>query len=147
MDEQRTMNGRDRVLTAGRAIGCLALLLSLAVIVAACGNGGEEDAAADVPEETDAPAALEDAPADEAPADETPADEADDAVPEAIADLASETGSATVTIGDETYEFSLAGTKAVGGTTYVGRCETLFGMIIGSGYVTDERDITVDMEV
>jgi hypothetical protein len=170
MDEERTMNGRGRASATGSTIGWLALLLSLAVIVAACGNG-DDDAATDAPESTDAPAAAEteadtgndtdtgsedvdadagsddEAAADAGNDDESAADAEEAGVPDAIANLASETGSATVTIGDETFEFSLAGTKTVGGTTHVGRCETLFGMIIGSGFVTDDRDITLDLEV
>lgn len=128
---------------AGGAIGWLAVLLSLVVVVAACGN--DDDAESGDTEPTDGPAAAENGA--DAPEDTDGPIVGDDEVPDAIADLASETGSATVTIGDETFEFSLAGTKTVDGTTYVGRCQTLFGMIIASGFVADDRDITVDMEV
>ena len=151
---------RARTIESVRGLALPAVLLSLLLVLAACGNddGDAETAATDDP--TQAPAAedstnaTDDAVADDptqAPATEDSADATDgtvaDDVSDTLEDLASDTGSATVTIGDETFEFSLAGTNAVDGTTYVGRCDTLFGMIAGSGFVTDGRDITVDLEV
>lgn len=129
-----------------RTVAWAALLLSLLLIVAACGDEGG-DAATDAATETAAPATTATESGGDSEEDPDVAADPDDAVPAAIADLASESGSATVTIGDETFEFSLAGTSTVDGTTYVGRCQSLFGMIIGNGYATDGRDITVDMEI
>ena len=137
-------NGRRRRRKDERApaLAWPALLISLLLILAACGSDdGEATATADP---TAAPAATD---TDTGDVESSDADGAADGVPDSIADLASETGTATVTIGDETYEFTLAGTATIDETTYVGRCETLFGMIVGSGFATDGRDITVDMEV
>lgn len=159
--------GRSRRTRTG-SLGWAAVLFSLLLILVACGGDDEPEPAADA---TDAPAAAtetsedstesdtevaDDAePADDdgEPADDAvETDEADSAdeeasVPDALADLASETGSATVTIGDETFEFTLAGTQTIDGTTYVGRCEGLFGMVMGSGFASDGQDIAVDLEI
>ena len=130
-----------------RALGWSALLLSLALIVAACGNDDGEAATEAAAEATTAPSATTEAGEAGAGEDDVTADADEDGVPDAIADLASETGSATVTIGDETFEFSLAGTSTIDGTTYIGRCQSLFGMIVGGGFATDGQDITVDIEI
>ncbi len=130
-----------------RALGWSALLLSLALIVAACGNDDGEAATEAAAEVTTVPSAATEAGEAGADEDDVTADADEDGVPDAIADLASETGSATVTIGDETFEFSLAGTSTIDGTTYVGRCQSLFGMIVGGGFATDGRDITLDIEI
>ena len=122
-----------------RALTWSALLLSLLLIVAACGNDD-----ADATTEAAAEATAQATPATEA---EESTDAGADEVPDAIADLASNSGSATVTIGDETFEFTLAGTSTVDGSTHVGRCESLFGMILGSGFATDGRDVTLDIEI
>ena len=122
-----------------RALAWSALLLPLLLIVAACGNDD-----ADATTEAAAEATAQATPATEA---EESTDAGADEVPDAIADLASDSGSATVTIGDETFEFTLAGTSTVDGSTHVGRCESLFGMIMGSGFATDGRDITLDIEI
>ncbi|MEX1296526.1 MAG: hypothetical protein AB1Z67_10175 [Candidatus Limnocylindrales bacterium] len=138
------------------ALGWLALLLALSLVLVACGGDDEAEAetadptaaaveATEAAEATDEPAADEVTGTDEDTAGE--GENADSEVPDAIADLASDSGSATVTIGDETFEFSLAGTQTIDGTTYVGRCQSLFGMVLGSGFATDGRDITVDLEI
>ena len=164
--------GRSRV--AGRMVGWLALLLAGVMVVAACGNGGDE-AATDTADETaevtataevaTAGAEAATAEAEVATAEAATAEADDDAeaatdgasadpdasgegqVSDTLEDLASDSGAATVTIGDQTYEFTLAGTTTVGSTTYVGRCQSIFGMIAASGFVSDGRDITVDMEI
>ena len=136
-----------------RALGWPAGLLSLVLVVAACGNSGDDDDAAATAGLTAAPSsgtavdesadAVEDAVDTGAAAEDTGTGDA----ASSLEDLASDTGTAVVTIGDETYEFSLAGTATIGTTTYVGLCRSIFGMIQGNGYATDGRDITVDMEV
>lgn len=61
--------------------------------------------------------------------------------------LAGESGSAVVTIGGQTYEFSLAGTLTIDSTTYVGRCLTWGGSVGGNGYAADGSDITLNFEM
>lgn len=156
------------------ALGWSALLLSLLLVVVACGNddgddateaaaeatvaattasdaddgGADDDGGGDATQAAEA-ASLAASPAsgDEGGGGDAIADSDGDGVPDTIEDLASDSGSATVTIGDETFEFSLAGTSTIDGTTYVGRCESFFEMILGSGFATDGRDITVYMEI
>jgi len=153
------------------ALGWPALLLSLLMVLAACGNddgGAATEAAAeatvagtpaaeaedsgDAASETedggdDAAAEAEESGDDAAGGGDITADSDEDGVPDALQDLASETGSATVTIGDQTFEFSLAGTSTNEGTTHIGRCESFFGMVMGNGFAADGRDITVGMEI
>jgi len=135
---------RSDLLPPGR-VGWPVLPLALVVVLAACGNddGDAETAAVVDPTSAATPATG----SGEDSAEDAPDDAGAGDVPDALEDLASEAGSAIVTIGDETFEFSLAGTATVEGTTYVGRCSTIFGMIAGNGFVTDGRDITLDVEV
>jgi hypothetical protein len=138
---------RSQAIQGIRALTWSSLLLSLLVVLAACGNDDSE-AATEAPAEATAEAAPAAEDGDDGGSeDDTAADSDEDAVSDAIADLASESGSATVTIGDETIEFSLSGTQTIDGTTYVGRCQSLFGMINGSGFATDGRDITLNIEI
>lgn len=125
-----------------RALAWAVLLPALGLSVAACGNDADETET-DVPEAQAPPTTV----AEPRPGTGTEVEPDDDGISGTLEDLASDTGSAAVTIGDETYEFSLAGTATVEGRTYVGRCTTLFGMIAASGFATDGRDITVEMDV
>jgi hypothetical protein len=143
MLERFVMGTHRRSSRAGRAVSWAVLLAALAVSVAACGSDADETEA---PEAEARPTTV----AESGPGTgtEVPPDEPDgDGISSTLEDLAGETGSASVTIGDETFEFSLAGTATVEGTTYVGRCTTLFGMIAASGFATDGRDITVELDV
>lgn len=144
---------RHRFPDAG-SLGWPAVLLALSLVLVACGGDDDGDASATAeataaptePAETADDPATDDGNRDEeAGADEDGADDGE--VPDAIADLASDSGSATVTIGDETFEFSLAGTQTIDGTTYVGRCQSLFGIVLGSGFAADGSDVTVDLEI
>lgn len=133
-----------------RALGWSALLFSLLLVLAACGTDDGDDATEEAVEATvEATNATEadDSGGTDDSGSNVFTDSDEDGVPDAIEELASETGGATVTIGDETFEFSFAGTLTIDETTYIGRCESFFGMILGSGFAADGRDITVDMEI
>jgi hypothetical protein len=71
----------------------------------------------------------------------------DDTADDLVDDLDFGDGLAVVVVGDTTYEFSLGGNSEVGGTTYIGVCQELFGLIQASGYDTQGRAITVEMEI
>ena len=56
-------------------------------------------------------------------------------------------GAAVVTIGDTTYEFALGGSSTVGNTTYIGVCQTLFGVIAGEGFDPAGTDTRLSFEI
>lgn len=133
-------HGPIRTIDIARARRWPALLLAVAVVVAACANDGDDGQA-------EATEAASPTPATATPAGTTGGADGSDDAADTLEDLASDTGSAVVTVGDVTYEFSLAGTTTIGSSTLVGLCRPIFGMLQGSGFVTDGRDITVDMEI
>jgi hypothetical protein len=55
-------------------------------------------------------------------------------------------GTAVVELAGERYEFDM-GTREIGEDIFVGTCRGIFGLIQASGHVTDDRDITVEMEL
>lgn len=55
-------------------------------------------------------------------------------------------GSAIVELGGERYEFDM-GTLQVGEEITVGACQSIFGIILAVGHVTDDRAISVEMEI
>ena len=68
-------------------------------------------------------------------------------VQDAIDELDFGDGEAVVTIGDTTSEFALGGNSTVGNTTYIGVCQTLFGVIAGEGFDPDGADVTLSFEI
>lgn len=143
------MDADGRSSRSSHTLALLALLISLAVVVVACGDGddGTEAATLAAPATTAYAAGGDPQSVTGDASGEATGDADEDGVPDSIEALASESGSATVTIGDQTVEFSLAGTTTVDGSTYVGRCVTIFGMIAAAGFAADGRDITIDAEV
>lgn len=55
-------------------------------------------------------------------------------------------GTAVVELAGERYEFDMS-SRQIGEDIFVGMCRGIFGMIQASGHVTDERAITVEMEL
>jgi hypothetical protein len=120
------------------------------ILVSGC--GGDDDATDSV-EEVSGDDSSSDA-GDDVEADDATDDAADDAtddggddVSDMIDDLDFGDGMALVTIGDAEYEFALGGSSEQDGVTYIGVCQTLFGLIAGNGYDTQGRDITIAFEV
>lgn len=137
-----------------------------ALILAAC--GGSDDASSDEPADQPAQTVVDEPDADDTGSDtvadadadtDTDADadtdtdengssEGDEGdADDLLADLDFGDGLALVTVGDTQYEFELGGTSQVGGTTYIGVCQTLFGLIAGGGYDSAGGDITIDFEI
>jgi hypothetical protein len=122
-----------------------------ALALAACG-GGDDDSSEEPADEPAVSAVSE--PDTDAGAD-ADADTAEDESSEGdggsaedlLADLDFGDGMARVTVGDTQYEFALGGTSQVGGTTYLGVCQTLFGLIAGGGYDPAGGDVTIDFEI
>ena len=128
-----------------------------ALALAACG-GGDDDSSEEPADEPARSAVSEpdteaDAEADaDADADaDTGEDESSEgdggSAEDLLADLDFGDGLARVIVGDTQYEFALGGTSEVGGTTYIGVCQTLFGLIAGGGYDAAGGDVTIDFEV
>lgn len=130
-----------------------------ALALAACGGGDDDssDEPADEPavsavSEPDAESDADaDADADAGTDGETGEDESSEGdgstAEDLIADLDFGDGLARVTVGDTQYEFALGGTSEVGGTTYIGVCQTLFGLIAGGGYDSAGGDVTIEFEI
>ena len=55
-------------------------------------------------------------------------------------------GTAVVELAGERYEFDMS-TREIGEDIFVGACRGIFGLIQATGRVTDERGITVEMEL
>lgn len=56
-------------------------------------------------------------------------------------------GAARVTVGDIDYEFVLGGNETAGGSTFIGSCQQLFGLIVGNGFVPGDPETTIDFEI
>lgn len=128
----------------------IALLLAAVLVFAACGD----DDLSETPTPTQADQA--DDPTTDDGTDQPTTDDGEGSgddggtssdVQDAIDELDFGDGGAIVTIGDTTYEFALGGNSTVGNTTYIGVCQTLFGLIVAEGYDPEGRDITVSLEI
>ena len=122
------------------------LAAALLTVAVACSNGDDDGAATAAPAEpaaTEAPAATDVATADagtEAEAGSEPT--AGDAAPtDAVAAAASAaaaldfgSGSGSITLGEETFEFAIG--------PGAGLCRDVFGIIAAGGKVADDRDTT-----
>lgn len=136
------MNSRPIVLLAG------------ALLVGACGEGGEvaDNQAAAVDPESTAPANPADEEADARPAEPQDASNDNDAadsdldaeVQGLLDDLDFGDGGARVVLDGRTYEFALGGhSPEIDGKTYLGTCQTLFGAITGNGYQIEEGGVVI----
>lgn len=137
----------------------LALIIVAATAVASCGSSDSQsepeagaDSATDVDEsttDTDSADTDSDADADsgDADADTDSADAGSGDADNPLEGLDFGEGLARVTIGDTSYEFSLGGTSTVGGTTYLGVCQTLFGLVAGGGYDVNGQAITIEFDI
>lgn len=56
-------------------------------------------------------------------------------------------GLARVTIGDTSYEFVLGGSETFEGTTHLGVCQELFGLLNGGGFVSGEAGTTIEFTI
>lgn len=95
-----------------RMIRCLALVISLALFAAACGDDDESSAADSVPTETTD--------------GDTPTEPSG---PAAAPSGAGDTGSGFIRIGDETHELT------------IGSCVSMFGILGGDGQGVDHEDL------
>ncbi|MCD9624872.1 hypothetical protein [Rhabdothermincola salaria] len=120
----------------------MAVIVLVVAATAGCGGDGDDadgsgaGAAGDVTDVVDGSSA-----------DDGDGESGDDEMQDVIDGLDFGDGGARVTIGNTTYEFELGGNSTVGSTTYMGVCQTLFGMIAGTGYDTEGRAITIDFEI
>jgi hypothetical protein len=134
------------------------VLLVAVLLVVACGEGDDAEGQGAVvdPEHSEAadtagepvdaaPTESDDAPVD----DDAPASDLDDEVQELLDDLDFGDGGARVSLGDQTYEFTLGGNSPeIDGKTYLGVCQTLFGAIAGTGYeIQGDRVVTIEFDL
>ena len=68
-------------------------------------------------------------------------------VSDLVDDLDFGDGTALVTVGDVDYEFALGASESADGTTYIGACQELFGLITGDGFVAGDPHTTIDFEI
>lgn len=123
----------------------LALIAAASLLLIGCGDDGDSsDAQLDT-------GATEDTPTGESDADGSSGDDADatsdDDVGDLVDDLDFGDGTARVTVGDVDYEFSLGGNESADGTTFIGVCQELFGLIAGNGFVSGDPETTIDFEI
>lgn len=121
----------------------LVLVVAVSLLLLGCGDDGD-----DVEVGVDAPT-IDDTAADDTAADDGGADDAggEDELSELVDDLDFGDGTARVTVGDVDYEFSLGGNESANGTTYIGVCQELFGLITGNGFVPGDPETTIDFEI
>lgn len=110
----------------------IGLLGASALLVVACGgDDGDGATAAPAAEATNAPAAdVTDAPLEQAV--------------DAFENLDFGDGTASVTLGGETIEFSLGTGEDADGNPRVGACREVFGILQVAGWAADGRDIQLD---
>ncbi len=68
-------------------------------------------------------------------------------VQDVIDDLDFGDGLARVTIGDTSFEFVLGGNESANGTTYIGVCQELFGLLNGGGFVSGDPQIGIEFTI
>lgn len=123
----------------------VSLLAILALLAVACG-GDDDDDAADVLGNTPTPGP--DSTASEGDDDEDAGEGDDNDDGDDVDDLIDfGDGAAVVVVGDERYEFALGGNIEIDGTRYIGVCQSLFGLITGSGYDPEGGELALDFEI
>jgi hypothetical protein len=74
-------------------------------------------------------------------------DDGGDTVEDLVDDLDFGDGTARVTIGDTDYEFALGGNETADGTTFIGTCQELFGLLNGNGFVPGDPETTIEFDI
>lgn len=114
--------------------------LAAVLLLVAVGCGDDDGSTADG---ADGDTATDDTATDDSATD----DDAGDTVEDLIDDLDFGDGTARVTIGDTDYEFALGGSESADGTTFIGTCQELFGLLNGNGFVPGDPETTIEFDI